>query len=122
MSQHQQHPFLAADGSSDTLPPLVMRWWPETYAGVKQVCVSERPDFILSDLLADASVDVARELDIPLAMSYPQMPIRMYSIFVQRSTTFASLSGCIPRQMSRTCFSSGRGGLGLQRLPLWLLS
>lgn len=57
---------------------LVMQWWPETFEKIKQVCIAERPDFLLSDLLADASVDVARELDIPLAMHYPQMPIRMF--------------------------------------------
>lgn len=72
----------------------MMRWWPETYSNVKQVCVTERPDFVFSDLLADASVDVARELDIPLAMSYPQMPIRMCS----SHSTFASLSSYIPRK------------------------
>lgn len=55
-----------------------MQWWPEVFENVKQVCIVERPDFLLSDLLADSSVDVAQELDIPLAMNYPQMPIRMF--------------------------------------------
>lgn len=58
-----------------------MQWWPETYEKIKQVCIAEKPDFLLSDLLADACLDVSSELNIPLAMHYPQMPARTYFQF-----------------------------------------
>lgn len=92
----------------------MMKWWPETFKNVKQVCIDERPDFLLSDLLADSSVDVARELDIPLAMSYPQMPIRMLFIFLSSDDPFtfqvffvSYLSQTIGKPKTCTyCFSS----------------
>lgn len=57
---------------------FMMSWWPETYQKLKALCQREQPDFILTDLLADASVDIARELQIPMAAHYPQMPAQMF--------------------------------------------
>lgn len=52
----------------------MMSWWPETYVNLKDLCTRERPDFIFSEALCDASVDVASQLQIPIAMNYPQIP------------------------------------------------
>lgn len=53
---------------------IMMSWWPETFENLKELCTRERPDFIFSEALADASVDVAALLNIPLAVRYPQLP------------------------------------------------
>lgn len=53
---------------------IMMSWWPETFHNLKELCTRQRPDFIFSEALADASIDVAALLNIPLAVRYPQLP------------------------------------------------
>ncbi|KAK5173463.1 uncharacterized protein LTR77_002144 [Saxophila tyrrhenica] len=55
-------------------------WWAETYPKIKALCQAEQPDLIFADDLADACVDVARDLDIPLAGMAPQLPPSMLQV------------------------------------------
>ncbi len=55
-------------------------WWAETYPKIKALCQAEQPDFIFADDLADACLDVARDLDIPLAGMAPQLPPSMLPV------------------------------------------
>ncbi|KAK3709510.1 hypothetical protein LTR37_010883 [Vermiconidia calcicola] len=52
---------------------IMFGWWGETYANIKSLCQAQQPDFIFADDLADACVDVASELHIPLATLAPQL-------------------------------------------------
>ena len=52
---------------------IMFGWWGETYANIKSLCQAQQPDFIFADDLADACVDIASELHIPLATLAPQL-------------------------------------------------
>ncbi|KAF2173690.1 glycosyltransferase family 1 protein [Zasmidium cellare ATCC 36951] len=52
---------------------LFAKWWPEVFRNVRALCEANRPDFVFADGLDDACVDVARELQLPLASMFPQM-------------------------------------------------
>ncbi|KAF7554509.1 hypothetical protein G7Z17_g2863 [Cylindrodendrum hubeiense] len=52
-------------------------FWPATYKRMKELCLDpkSRPDFILADFFAEAlTKDMMLELDIPIALVWPQMP------------------------------------------------
>ncbi|KAH7002224.1 hypothetical protein EDB80DRAFT_720190 [Ilyonectria destructans] len=52
-------------------------FWPATYKRMKELCIDPktRPDFILADFFAEAlTKDMMLELDIPIALVWPQMP------------------------------------------------
>ncbi|KAL2831413.1 hypothetical protein BDW59DRAFT_157841 [Aspergillus cavernicola] len=70
-----------AEGRKGTFRALAFfhSWWPETYRNLKTLVSNpeHRPDFIIADLLADACIDIMNELNIPMAVHYPQMPIQM---------------------------------------------
>ncbi|KAL4967100.1 glycosyltransferase family 1 protein [Aspergillus stella-maris] len=70
-----------AAGRKGTFKALMVfhSWWPETYRNLRALVSNptDRPDFIIADLLADACIDVMNEFNIPIAVHYPQMPIQM---------------------------------------------
>ena len=70
---HGMEPMLLSKRLFDSL-------WPETYRRLRTICLDEetRPDFIVADFFADAAArDMLKELDVPLAVVWPQMPSLM---------------------------------------------
>ncbi|RMZ75535.1 hypothetical protein DV738_g5437, partial [Chaetothyriales sp. CBS 135597] len=49
-------------------------FWPETYHSLKRIIHASKPDLIFADYQVDAARDVAREMAIPLAVMWCQMP------------------------------------------------
>ncbi|KAH8179428.1 UDP-glucoronosyl and UDP-glucosyl transferase domain-containing protein [Sarocladium implicatum] len=73
LPSHGMQPMLLSKRLFDSL-------WPETYRRLKIICADEetRPDFIVADFFADAAArDMLREMDVPMAVVWPQMPALM---------------------------------------------
>ncbi|PGH19324.1 hypothetical protein AJ80_04077 [Polytolypa hystricis UAMH7299] len=53
--------------------------WPAVYSSLSAIMKDpeSRPDFILSDYIVDAVLDMQAEYGVPIAMNWPQMPTNM---------------------------------------------